>query len=77
MSEYGILIFGIDKIILKTLMEDARTPILAISKMAGMEPLGPNVVGTGFFALLFLVLSLRLDFLTMRSVGVFLLSWAS
>ena len=36
-SEQTIAIDGIDKIILKTLMEDARTPILAISKMAGIS----------------------------------------
>ena len=36
-SEQTVVIDGIDKIILKTLMEDARTPILAISKMAGIS----------------------------------------
>ena len=44
--------------------------IIGLSKTAGMELLGLNVIGTGFFALLLLILSLRLHFMTMGSVGV-------
>ena len=36
-SEQTVVIDGIDKIILKTLMNDARTPILAISKITGIS----------------------------------------
>jgi Lrp/AsnC family transcriptional regulator for asnA, asnC and gidA len=36
-SEQTVTIDGIDKIILKTLMEDARTPILVISKNTGIS----------------------------------------
>ena len=36
-SEQTVSIDGIDKIILKTLMKDARTPILAISKITGIS----------------------------------------
>lgn len=36
-SEQTVVIDGIDKVILKTLMNDARTPILAISKITGIS----------------------------------------
>jgi Lrp/AsnC family transcriptional regulator for asnA, asnC and gidA len=36
-SEQTVVIDGIDKIILKALMQDARTPILAISKQTGIS----------------------------------------
>ena len=36
-SEQTVVIDGIDKIILKSLMNDARTPILAISKITGIS----------------------------------------
>lgn len=36
-SEQTVVIDGIDKIILKTLMNDARKPILAISKITGIS----------------------------------------
>ncbi|MDA9810800.1 Lrp/AsnC ligand binding domain-containing protein [Flavobacteriaceae bacterium] len=36
-SQQTVVIDGIDKIILKTLMNDARTPILAISKITGIS----------------------------------------
>jgi Lrp/AsnC family transcriptional regulator for asnA, asnC and gidA len=36
-TEQTVIIDGIDKIILKTLMQDARKPILAISKITGIS----------------------------------------
>jgi Lrp/AsnC family transcriptional regulator for asnA, asnC and gidA len=36
-TEQTVVIDGIDKIILKTLMQDARIPILAISKVTGIS----------------------------------------
>lgn len=35
--EQTVIIDGIDKVILKTLMQDARTPILTISKITGIS----------------------------------------
>ena len=36
-TEQTVIIDGIDKVILKTLMQDARKPILAISKITGIS----------------------------------------
>ena len=36
-TEQTVLIDGIDKVILKTLMQDARTPILTIAKITGIS----------------------------------------
>ena len=36
-TEQTVIIDGIDKVILKTLMQDARKPTLAISKITGIS----------------------------------------
>jgi hypothetical protein len=49
--------------------------IIGDSTTAGMEPLGLSVIGMGLDVLMVMFLGLFL--MTIHSVGVFLLSWAT